>query len=241
MSTGLFQRLFAAADGGLGSTRVRSQAAPGWAAEVPSIEAPTGEAPVPSGVAMRAETPEPACVMAAPSIRTRPGPAGSPPRLQPLDLSMPAAEAGQEAAAAARPERGATPPHSAAAIARAPAPRQVPVVPGAIQPPPTLHVPSLPSAQASEADERADAPPALLQPSRPTAAGATPPLHPAAAPLRPQPTPAAATPAAEPSVVHVSIGRVEFLPAAPPPARPRATPRATTRVPLADYLSGKSG
>jgi hypothetical protein len=243
MSAGLFQRLFAAAEGGLGSTRVRPQAAPTWAAEAPSIEAPEADALIAPGLAKRAEAAEPLRAVAAPSIR--PGPAGAPPRLQPLDGSVLAAEAGPQAAAAARSERGATRPGSTPLIAQAPAARPAQAAPGAIQSPPLLqepsHAPSLPLAQASDSDTRTDPPPALLQPSRPIAVGAASPLLPSTAPSRTQPAPAAAAPAAEPTVVHVSIGRVEFLPAAPvPPARPRAATRAAPRVPLADYLSGKA-
>jgi hypothetical protein len=241
MSTGLFQRLFAAAEGSLGAARVQPQVTRAWAPEAPSIEASAAEAPVAAGLAIRAEAAEPTGTMAAPSIRPRPGPASAPRRVQSLEASVQAVETEQQqAAAAAHPEHAATPPRSAPAIARARASLQAQVMASTTKPP-LLHLPSPPPAQASEADERTDAPPALLQPSRPTGAPTAPPVHPATVPSRLRPAPAAATAAAEPTVVHVSIGRVEFLPAAPaPPSRPRAAPRAAPHVPLADYLSGKS-
>ena len=83
----------------------------------------------------------------------------------------------------------------------------------------------------------------LLPPAHPNAARDTP------APTRATPHRASAPTAAaagtstadETTVVHVSIGRVEFLPAAPAqPPRARAAQRTTPRVPLADYLGGKA-
>lgn len=102
------------------------------------------------------------------------------------------------------------------------------------------------TADAGTGDFRQNRPPPRLQPLAAMLHEPAPVPHPASHSTALRRAPAAPglqariADEASPTVVHVSIGRVELV-AQTPPATPRARPAARTSVALADYLRGQRG
>jgi hypothetical protein len=235
--SGGFTRWLAAAQGPLGPARVRVQAA------APTV--PWGDAPAPEPLAVHEA--RPAAVSAAPVASSQAAAVAQPvPRnaqalpVKPLQPAPRPLQAPREhdgaplpAPAAAAPGTASPPvldttPPAPPLARRAPIAASVPL-PASAEPPRAL----LPLAEAAH---DAVAPQGTSSPlRRATEARRTSRAAPAAT------SPLGAESEPEPTVVHVSIGRVELV-AAPAPAatRPRTSPRASPRLSLADYLGGKS-
>lgn len=247
MSAGLFQRLFAAAEGSLQGTRVRPQVVAAGSDAAFAIEPARPEAAVAYPTAAPGGTDGALPRTAAPAMQPLQASTTTPTRLEPPrtdtdaragpSLLRPAVRSGIDDGF----ENGAAQARDAAAHGPGPTAPLEPELSRAAPRQAQRHAaPAVsPLAGAAPAHGTAAAPPPLLPPASPPFAQPAPLSRPNAA-LRAAPSLPSATAADEPTVVHVSIGRVEFLANAPPSPRPRPAPRASTRVPLADYLSGKA-